>query len=168
MKKYKSHKIVQAEKIVSIAIMREEKFSVDLYFDIGGIEVTREWYKKHEPHSGGYYVVYEDGYASFSPADVFESGYTEITEANKTDYVDMEGNTIEVHLSFSTALHELKEGNRVSRLGWNGKGQYLTLQTPTETSKMTLPYIFIATVDGNLVPWVCSQTDMLVEDWYVC
>ena len=28
------------------------------------------------PEVGGYYVVYEDGYKSFSPAGAFESGYT--------------------------------------------------------------------------------------------
>ncbi|MCK9988658.1 MAG: hypothetical protein AzoDbin1_05130 [Azoarcus sp.] len=35
---------------------------------------------KSPPDSGvgGYYVVYEDGYKSFSPAIAFESGYTRI------------------------------------------------------------------------------------------
>ena len=32
---------------------------------------------------------------------------------------------------------------------------------------MTLPYIFISTVRGELVPWLASQTDMLAEDWEV-
>ncbi|AWC94565.1 hypothetical protein ACV8DN_003322 [Morganella morganii] len=40
------------------------------------IEVSAEYVKKHNPQAGGYYVVYENGYTSFSPADVFESGYT--------------------------------------------------------------------------------------------
>lgn len=31
---------------------------------------------KHSPQPGGYYVVYEDGYASYSPAKAFEEGYT--------------------------------------------------------------------------------------------
>ena len=36
--------------------------------------------KRHQPQVGGYYVVYApDGYASFSPADVFEEGYTLVT-----------------------------------------------------------------------------------------
>ena len=34
---------------------------------------------KHQPTVGGYYVVYKDGYKSFSPADAFESGYTRVT-----------------------------------------------------------------------------------------
>ena len=34
--------------------------------------------EKHNPEAGGYYVVYEDGYKSFSPAKAFEEGYTRI------------------------------------------------------------------------------------------
>lgn len=30
---------------------------------------------------------------------------------------------------------------------------------------MGLPYIYMSTVDGKLVPWLASQTDMLAEDW---
>ena len=33
---------------------------------------------KHDPQAGGYYVVYADGYQSFSPAQAFEEGYTRI------------------------------------------------------------------------------------------
>ena len=38
--------------------------------------VDEYWYEKHEPEAGGYYVVYEDGYKSYSPAKAFEDGYT--------------------------------------------------------------------------------------------
>jgi hypothetical protein len=67
--------------------------------------------------------------------------------------------------NFGWALAQLKEGQSVTRSGWNGKGQFLTLQVPDEHSKMSLPYIYITTVDGNRVPWLASQTDMLAEDW---
>lgn len=70
-------------------------------------------------------------------------------------------------LNFSVALEKIKEGEKVSRFGWNGPGQYLELQRPDEFSKMTLPYIYIKTVQGDLVPWLASQTDLLAEDWYV-
>jgi hypothetical protein len=40
------------------------------------IACTEQWLAKHKPEPGGYYVVYEDGYTSFSPAEAFESGYT--------------------------------------------------------------------------------------------
>ena len=39
------------------------------------IEISEDYYKKHNPVKGGYYVVYKDGYKSFSPSDAFESGY---------------------------------------------------------------------------------------------
>ena len=42
-------------------------------------EVSQEYFLKHEPHPGGYYVQYKDGYESFSPAQAFEEGYTLIS-----------------------------------------------------------------------------------------
>lgn len=71
------------------------------------------------------------------------------------------------NLDFGTALHHLKGGKKMSRAGWNGKGQFLELQVPDENSKMSLPYIYITTVDENRVPWLASQTDLLSEDWLI-
>lgn len=47
--------------------------------DYGTFTVTADYLRKHEPRVGGYYVVYEDGYQSWSPAEQFEKGYTLIT-----------------------------------------------------------------------------------------
>jgi hypothetical protein len=66
---------------------------------------------------------------------------------------------------FGWAIRLLKNGCKVQRAGWNGKGMYLTLQSPDEHSKMKQPYIFITPVGGEPVPWVASQPDMLGEDW---
>lgn len=68
---------------------------------------------------------------------------------------------------FSAALYALKDGIKVSRIGWNGKGMWLALQTPDTNSKMTLPYIYMYTAQGDLVPWLASQTDILAEDWVI-
>lgn len=68
-------------------------------------------------------------------------------------------------MNFSEALIELKNGRKLSRSGWNGKGMYLELQIPDEHSKMSLPYVYMKTACNNLVPWLCSQTDMLADDW---
>lgn len=79
-------------------------------------------------------------------------------------------------MNFGQALEALKEGKRVRRKGWNGRGMFIELQRPSETSKMTHPYIYIDTTGlqsdnelapRNLVPWLASQTDMLAEDWEV-
>lgn len=68
---------------------------------------------------------------------------------------------------FGWAIRQLKFGHNVARAGWNGKGMWLGLQTPDEHSKMGLPYIYMSTVTGQLVPWLASQTDVLSEDWEV-
>jgi hypothetical protein len=63
------------------------------------------------------------------------------------------------------AIKEMQEGARVRRTGWNAKGMWLELQRPDDQSKMTLPYVYMSTAQGDLVPWLCSQTDLLAVDW---
>ncbi len=70
-------------------------------------------------------------------------------------------------MDFGYALRALRSGARLTRRGWNGPGQFVELQVPDEHSKMSLPYIFITTVQGDRVPWLASQTDLLAEDWEV-
>ena len=82
--------------------------------------------------------------------------------------------------SFGEALIELKEGMRVRRAGWNGKGMFLFL-VPGSTFVVNRPpllgiypagtrvdycsHVDMNTADGKIVPWLCSQTDMLADDW---
>lgn len=68
-------------------------------------------------------------------------------------------------MTFGDALKLLKVSEKVTRAGWNGKGQYLELQRAEAYSKVTAPFISIRTVDGGVVPWVASQSDLLEEDW---
>ncbi len=68
-------------------------------------------------------------------------------------------------MNFSQALECLKCGDKVTRQNWNGKNMWLHIQTPDPNSKMTLPYIYMKTVQGDLVPWLASQTDILANDW---
>ena len=77
-------------------------------------------------------------------------------------------------MNFGQAIEALKQGKKVARNGWNGKGIFIELQIPDDYSKMTHPYIFIDTTGlqtensaapKNRVPWFASQTDMLSEDW---
>lgn len=63
------------------------------------------------------------------------------------------------------AVKQLHNGSKVCRSGWNGKDMYLELQVPDAHSKMTLPYVYMRTAQGDLVPWLCSQTDLLATDW---
>lgn len=86
-------------------------------------------------------------------------------------------------LNFGQALEALKRGEKVARVGWNGKGMWLVLQKAypdgipinRNTSEATgipegtickfLPYIMMKTATGEFVPWLASQTDLLAEDW---
>ena len=79
MPKYKCHKIVHALEIAGITTNPDG--SADILPARGGFGefgVEEEYMTKHHPHVGGYYVVYEDGYKSFSPSKAFEAGYTRI------------------------------------------------------------------------------------------
>jgi hypothetical protein len=88
-------------------------------------------------------------------------------------------------LDFSQALHLLKNGSRVARVGWNGAGMWLTLspggvipahkfwapnnkafaESQPDGCAEVLPYITMKTAGNTIVPWLASQTDLLAEDW---
>lgn len=70
-------------------------------------------------------------------------------------------------MKIGSAIQCMENGEKVSRTNWNGKGMYLELQVPDAHSKMTQPYVYMKTVDNNLVPWIASQTDLLASDWFV-
>lgn len=78
--KYRCHKIVHALKILSMGMRGAYSHPTIIPADPGyeEFDVDRAWVEKHNPMAGGYYVVYEDGYKSFSPAKAFEDGYTKI------------------------------------------------------------------------------------------
>ena len=72
MPRYQSHKKVWALKIKDVTgctiTPADEGYAP--------FEVQPEMYLRYTPVAGDYYVVYEDGYKSFSPAKAFEEGYT--------------------------------------------------------------------------------------------
>lgn len=68
-------------------------------------------------------------------------------------------------MDIGEAIAKMRFGAHVARAGWNGRGMWLALQIPDAHSKMGLPYVYMSTVEGKLVPWLCSQTDLLAEDW---
>lgn len=74
MPRYRSHKEVWALKIQDVT-------GTVLSFTEGAyapIDVGAAYVAKHQPRAGGYYVVYDDGYKSWSPARAFEEGYTRV------------------------------------------------------------------------------------------
>ena len=75
---YDCHKQVHALQIKQIEFNRETGGAILHPFEDGyaPFEVDADYIDKHKPMPGGYYVVYKDGYKSFSPAKAFEEGYT--------------------------------------------------------------------------------------------
>src|SRR3990167_10214609 len=88
---YESDKVVGALKMRAVLIKAglgpgEDKGEYVLTFDDPGYEaaayvVSADYVRKHNPQAGGYYVVYEDGYQSWSPAEAFEGGYIRIWQS---------------------------------------------------------------------------------------
>lgn len=97
-------------------------------------------------------------------------------------------------MDFGDAIRALKQGGRVARAGWNGKGMWLSLSGGMVGRMVSadqfwsqanhdyaesiggqahvLPCITMKTVDSTgreaiLMGWLASQTDMLAEDWYI-
>jgi hypothetical protein len=88
-------------------------------------------------------------------------------------------------MNFGQAIEALKQGKRVSRSGWNGKGMFLILipgskipvsadrplgQAAPELVGKTIdyqPHVDMWTAQQTLVPWLASQSDILAEDWGV-
>lgn len=85
-------------------------------------------------------------------------------------------------MNFGQALEELKAGGKVARSGWNGKGMFLFL-VPGSTFQVNRPpllgiypegteiryhaHVDMKTAQGDVVPWFCSQSDMLADDWEI-
>ena len=110
----------------------------------------------------GYKVVYEDGYESWSPLDVFDRAY------RQTD-----------GMSFGLAIEAAKMGKRIARKGWNGKNQYVQLATcisyVTHDGGLINAHhdaignkalAFVGT-SGVQMGWLASQADMLADDWRI-
>lgn len=77
--RYRSHKIVRAA-----PILRFGRDPGEVVLDVPGGEVTLLLppgiFARARPVAGDYIVIYEGGYASWSPKIVFEGGYTVIEE----------------------------------------------------------------------------------------
>jgi len=83
-------------------------------------------------------------------------------------------------MDFESALSLLKGGRKLARAGWNGKDMFLFL-VPGSTFTVNRPpllgiypegteikyhaHIDMKTAQGDIVPWLASQTDLLADDW---
>lgn len=75
LKQWKCHKVVNAGKILEVT---PGGVTVETW-NGGKIELGNEAFvDRHQPEVGGYFVIYDDGYQSYSPAKAFEEGYAEM------------------------------------------------------------------------------------------
>jgi len=118
------------------------------------------------------------GYIARNPENESDKWFVwyEFAEAN----YELEEKTKD--LTFSEALDYIKQGKRVARRGWNGRNMFIFL-VPGSTFKVNRPpllgiyeegtevsyhaHIDMKTAQGDIVPWLASQTDLLAEDWEV-
>ena len=90
-------------------------------------------------------------------------------------------------MNFSEAMEALKEGKKVARKGWNGKGMFIFLTPeshvpysklkdhvqrhlithPESRVKINAHIDMKAADDSLVIGWLASQTDMLAEDWEI-
>ena len=110
----------------------------------------------------GYRVRYPDGYESWSPKAVFEEAYRPTTG-----------------MSFGLAIEAAKKGHRISRAGWNGKGQYVEIATRisyvgpdgeivnAEHDAIGNRALAFVGTSGVQMGWLASQADMLADDWTI-
>lgn len=168
----------QMQQYIGTKLIRAKPMPRLEYNQLRGLELPAD----ENGADDGYLVEYIDGgkgnhpdytgYISWSPKDVFERAY------HPTDGMD-----------FGMALRAMRQGKRVARAGWNGKGMFLfyvaayqyavapiltyaTVLTPQgqvidASEPKSLPWIAMKTADNGLVPWLASQTDMLAMDWRI-
>ena len=110
----------------------------------------------------GYKVVYSDGYESWSPKEVFEEAYRETTG-----------------MPFGLAIEAAKKGKKIARQGWNGKNQYVELETGisyvnaagetvnAEHAAIGNKALAFVGTSGVQMGWLASQADMLADDWRI-
>mgnify|MGYP002626484112 CR=1 FL=1 len=125
------------------------------------------------PADEGYHVVYPGGCESWGPKAQFEAA----------------GRPID-GMTFGQAIEAMKQGKKVARRGWNGKGMWLCVplcdgpkgipatgiwgKPNAEYAEQNggtvkvVPYVTMKAADGTIVMgWLASQTDMLSEDWVI-
>lgn len=104
--------------------------------------------KEHKAGEDGYKVRYPDGYESWSPKDVFEEAYREVSG-----------------VSFGLALEAMKKGKGARLPKWS-EDVIIRAQFPDEHSKMTAPYLYVESRFGR-VPWKETMIELFSDDWEI-
>ncbi|EEW2709988.1 TPA: DUF2829 domain-containing protein [Escherichia coli] len=200
--KYKAHKNVSASKIKNVVIFGVTDAPlwgcIELVEPKGAtVCVDAMFLQKHRPKTGGYLIVYENGYLFYAPEKPFEECYGLVNDASENGVsLSIEGHngvtfitardvTIavggiittqeEIDLEaadFSDALMWLKEGKNVARREWKGEKQFcwLVLAGSVNLHDIQVPYgdHFVLKDAQNINSvWLPSVDDLLACDWFV-
>lgn len=81
---------------------------------------------------------------------------------------------------FGQAIRALKDGKKVSRMGWNGNGMFVyyvpaaSYPAITDIAKETFgdvvpyrAYMALKTAQNDVAAWSPSGSDALAEDWVI-
>lgn len=154
--------------------------------NLGPYNALRGWElpADENPDTEGYLVEYldspnknhpdYDNYISWSPKDVFERSYR-----------------LNEYCTFGQAIEAAKQGKRVARIGWNGKGLFVFMQIPAVIKEEIIPKMqslpqsvkdefakrggsisyqnqwAIVYPDNSIHGWAPSASDALAEDWVI-
>ena len=150
------------------------------------LELLKQGEKVKLPGWSGYWVKEDDTVKMYCKdgrvLDIRESEDVFYTLSNIASEDWKLAEDEEIHLdvhtfTFGEAIRRLKVGQKVSRKGWNGKGQYIQLATGisyklgagkivncTHEDIGNKAIAFVGT-SGVQMGWLASQADMLAEDW---
>jgi len=142
MKRYIGTKSINAEQMTRLAYneLRGWKLPEDENGDDEGYLV--EYVDGGKPNLEGY-----EGYVSWSPKEQFDNAYRPID-----------------NMTFGLAIEALKQGKKVARAGWNGRGMFVRFVDATESLNR---HFVLLNVVGTFDTWVASVSDTLAEDWVI-
>ena len=137
-------------------------------------------------------MTQEEMNASIEIGEIIETDKGEkLRCVSKENGVPVFEHVFDYYMDFGGAIKALKEGHKVARKDWNGKGMFLWLKPATEVkaewckdpllkdlaednggSILALGTICMYTHDSTgrkaiLTGWLASQSDMLLEDWVI-
>jgi hypothetical protein len=154
-------------KYLGVKMVEAAPMKLGAYNELKGWTIPAD----EDPNDDGYLVEYPDGYKSWCPKVQFEIANRPING-----------------LTFGHAIEAARQGYKIARAGWNGKGMWVSwspghpglksdaIWTPNvkEVAEANggavdiLPYFNMKTADNKIqCGWVPSQSDMLAEDWSI-
>src|SRR5215831_2822033 len=128
--RWRSHKIVEAAQIVYfkpglVTVLQ----GVDLLSELGDIPVPDNFHARGVPPAGAYFIRYDDGYVSWSPAKTFEDGYLLLHDRSEPA----------TQIGFGPALDLLLAGQAVARTEWLGRKLLILIRGSHFTVELDRP-----------------------------